>query len=132
MVRLLISLVFAILYGFMEWRYINNEERDPEGTNALNERSIFNHLRPYHLLMACLFALVSYSPDWYEWGAGFLLMILVEDIAYFIARGWWVREGEWTTRLMGRIRIGGLIIPNWYFFIAFLLIMLRLAYSVLG
>jgi len=122
LMRVAISVIVAVFYGFLEWRYINNEEKNPAETNALNERSVINYLRPYHFFMALLFALISYSPDWFEWVVGFLLMILVEDIAYFLMRGRWIREGEWTTKLMGSLKLG-IVIPNWYFFIASLILL---------
>lgn len=123
LIRVAISALSAVLYGFLEWRYINNEEKNPAETNALNERSVLSNIRPYHFFMAMLFTAISYSPDWFEWVFGFLLMILIEDISYFVMRGRWIREGEWTTNLMGSVKIGGAVIPNWYFFFLSLILL---------
>lgn len=98
---------------------------------------LFSLLYPYHFAMAVMFGSVAYSiysinihkkrsfESIFLTGSLFLLMLVVEDFAWFTFRavapagdangGRWILKGEWTTRFMGSIDVSFSEIPNWYF-----------------
>ena len=44
-----------------------------------------------------------------------MLTVLVEDAAYFYLYQEWIKPGYWTLQICGGVKIGGIILPNWYF-----------------
>ena len=44
-----------------------------------------------------------------------MLTTLIEDAAYFYLYQEWIQENYWTVKIIGGLKIGGLVSPNWYF-----------------
>jgi hypothetical protein len=123
---------FSILYAAFEYYLIT----DPSfGIRPL----LFSLIYRYHLLMAGLFGIVSYSIVVMNIpirkhglltlvlvGTIFSVMLVIEDFAWFTLRavaprdedinaGKLVIEGEWTTQFMGSTGFYSTAVPNWYF-----------------
>jgi hypothetical protein len=110
------SAAFAVIYGGIEYRYINNREEGwtTDGWN-FKEKPVFRQFTPYHVfLLLPLFIAVGFSMPLTAWIGDALLIALVEDFSYFAWRGRWVEKGEWTTMLYGSVSIGRKAIPLWW------------------
>jgi hypothetical protein len=119
-VSLIRSLAFAIIYGGIEYRYVNRREEGdrPAGSPyEFFEKPVFGHFAPYHVFMLFpLFVTAAFSLVLTAWVGNFFLIAVAEDIAYFGWRRSRVAAGEWTTRLFGSIGVGGVVVPLWWLF----------------
>ncbi len=108
--------VFAAIYGGIEYRYVNRYERDYTKTaEGFVEKPAFFVFAPYHVyFLVPLFALVSFAWPFTNWVANGLILAVLEDAAYFIWRGRRVVKGEWTTTIMGSFGVGGFEVPIWW------------------
>lgn len=124
------ALAFSVSYAFIEYYMIRDTTF---GYNPV----LFSLIYPYHIAMAAVFGLVSYSllrshrvkglvPSLIFAGALFSSMLAVEDFTWFALRavapvegdlnaGNLVLPGEWTTQFMGSVDLYFTAIPNWYF-----------------
>jgi hypothetical protein len=110
-------LLFSIIYGGIEYKYVNREEAAWTKTiPGFNEKPLWKEYTPYHILLLLpLFAVVSFTFSISAWTANVFLAALSEDIFYFVWRRKWVRKGEWTTRHYGAFTIGDYAFPFWWF-----------------
>ena len=109
-------LAFAIVYAGVEYRYVNRYESEwAGGEEVYTERFLFSVVRPYHLyLLLPMFIVVSFSWPITAWAGNVFALAILEDVFYFVWRRKKVRKGEWTTRLMGSLSLGGLVLPLWW------------------
>jgi hypothetical protein len=107
---------FAVFYAGLEYRYVNRREKEwTTKVEGLFEKPAFWKIYPYHAyLLFPIFVIAGYAMPLTAWAGNTLLIIALEDIAYFVWRGSWVRAGEWTTTLFGSIGVGGRVIPTWW------------------
>ena len=108
--------IFGIVYAGIEYRYVNRHEAQwTKSTEGFNEKPVFWVISPYHFyLLLPLFIVVSYAPSLTAWAGNALFLAVVEDAAYFIWRRRPVTKGDWTTTLMGSIRVGAVELPVWW------------------
>jgi hypothetical protein len=110
------SVSFAILFAGIEYRYVNRREVTwKDGVDQEGEKPAFWLISPYQaFLVFPAFVVVALAPSISAWAANTFLIALVEDVAYFLFRGSWVRAGEWTTNLFGSFSVAGRVIPVWW------------------
>lgn len=110
------SFAFAAIYAGIEYRYVNRAEADwTKSTAGFYEEPAFWRMSPYQvLLLFPLFIVSGYTLPVTAWAGNVFLIATVEDIAYFLWRGKFVLAGEWTTTLMGSLRVGRYVIPFWW------------------
>lgn len=110
------TLVSAIVFAGIEYRYVNRREaqwtKEKEG---FYESSLLSKYTPYHVFFLLpLFLAISYTGSITAWAGNVFLAALVEDLAYFAWRKKMVVPGEWTTQLFGSVRVGNTAIPVWW------------------
>lgn len=107
---------FGIVYGGIEYRYVNRYEREWTKTaEGFAEKPVFWVITPYHLyLLLPLFIIASYSPSLTAWIGNALFLAVLEDAVYFVWRGRGVSKKDWTTTLMGSFKVGPMEIPLWW------------------
>jgi len=112
-ISLVRSAGFAILFAGIEYRYVNRmEANEMEG---FQEKPAFWLISPYQAyLLLPAFVVVALAPSVSAWVANTFMIALLEDVAYFLWRGRWVRSGEWTTRLFGSFSLAGKVVPIWW------------------
>ncbi|MDV3244683.1 MAG: hypothetical protein LYZ66_05865 [Nitrososphaerales archaeon] len=100
----------------MEYRYVNRREASwTYQSEGFYEKPAFWLISPYQAyLLFPVFIVVALAPSVSAWAGNMFLIATVEDIAYFLFRGAWVRSGEWTTRLFGSFSVGGKVVPVWW------------------
>lgn len=110
------SLAFAVVYGGIEYRYINrNEAAWTKDVKDFYEKPAFWKVSPYQAyLLLPLFISVAFVMPVTAWAANTYLIAVAEDIAYFVWRGKMVMPGEWTTTLFSSVTIRGFVIPLWW------------------
>ncbi|MBI3859742.1 MAG: hypothetical protein HY296_05850 [Thaumarchaeota archaeon] len=110
------SLAFAIIYGGIEYRYINrNEAGWTKEVEGFYEKPAFWKISPYQTyLLLPLFIAVGFTLPVSAWAANTFLIAVLEDAAYFGFRGRWVMPGEWTTTLFSSVTVRGVVIPLWW------------------
>ena len=108
--------VFAIIYGGIEYRYVNRSEDEwTKNIEGFIEKPVFGVFTPYHVfLLLPLFVSVSFVLPITAWAGNCFLVGLVEDVAYFVWRGKWVMKGEWTTKILGSFGVGDVVVPSWW------------------
>ncbi len=108
--------VFAIIYAGIEYRYVNNYEKEGGiGAQGFTGKPVFWVITPYHLyLLLPLFIVVSFAPTLAAWAGNTFFLAVFEDIVYFVWRGKAVTKADWTTTLFGSVRISGFVIPVWW------------------
>ena len=126
-ISILSSLVFAVIYAVFEHWF--EYSKTTEWFSFLQMPVIFNIFRPYHYIwMLSIFLFVGSLPllSLILFDAGYRLnalmmvlgnlwlIILIEDIAFFLFLGRWIVEGDWNTRLFGYFTYNGVVIPRWY------------------
>ncbi len=106
----------AILYGGIEYRYINRREAEwTKKVEGFDEEPVFEKYSAYQLFFLLpLFVVVSYTASITAWAGNVFLFALLEDILYFAWRGKMVMKGEWTTQLFGSFQVGSFVIPVWW------------------
>jgi hypothetical protein len=106
----------AIIYGGIEYRYINRREEDwTKKVEGFMEKPVFGKYSPYQVFFLLpLFAVISYTQSVTAWAGNVFLLAFLEDLAYFGWRGEMVKEGEWTTQLFGSFKVGSAVIPTWW------------------
>ncbi len=106
----------AIIYGGIEYRYINRREAEwTKKVEGFQEKEVFEKYSPYQLFFLLpLFVVVSYTGSIAAWTGNVFLFALLEDIIYFAWRGKMVMKGEWTTQLFGSFQVGSVVIPVWW------------------
>jgi hypothetical protein len=107
---------FALIYGGIEYRYVNRFEADwTREIEGFFEKPVFGVFTPYHVfLLLPLFVSVAFVLPITAWAGNCFLVGLVEDIAYFGWRGKWVVKDEWTTKILGSFGWGRLVVPAWW------------------
>jgi hypothetical protein len=107
---------FAVLFGCLEYRYIYRREAPwTKEVEGFNEEPAFWIIGPYQAyLVLPAFVVVALSPSITAWAGNAFLVAFLEDVAYFVWRGTWVRSGEWTTRLFGTFTVAGKVFPAWW------------------
>lgn len=123
------AVAFAVVYGGIEYRYVNKREVGwVRGGEGFPEKPVLGRFTPYHVfLLLPLFIVVAFVLPLTAWAGNSLLLALVEDIAYFGWRGRWVEKGEWTTNLYGSFGLGGKVIPIWWPISLVVIVLLYLA-----
>jgi len=108
--------LFGIVYGGIEYRYVNRYERKWTKTQEeFLEKPVFWVISPYHLyLLLPLFLLVSFTVPITAWAGNVFFLVVFEDMAYFAWRGSKVTKADWTTTLFGSFRVGGAEVPLWW------------------
>ena len=106
----------AIIYGGIEYRYINRREEDwTKKVEGFLEKPAFGKYSPYQVFFLLpLFAVISHTQSLAAWAGNVFLLALLEDLAYFGWRGEMVKNGEWTTQLFGSFKVGSVVIPVWW------------------
>lgn len=107
---------FGVVYAGIEYRYVNRRERDwTKDADGFVEKPVFWVITPYHLyLLLPLFLIVSYSSSLTAWAGDAFALAVLEDMVYFFWRGTVVSKKDWTTTLMGSIRVGRMEVPLWW------------------
>jgi len=110
------SALFAILFAGVEHRYINRREAPwTKEVPGFFEKPAFWLISPYQAyLLFPIFVLVGIASSLTAWAANTFLIAFLEDMAYFVWRGEWVRSGEWTTQLLGSFTVAGKAVPVWW------------------
>lgn len=110
------SVGFAILFSGIEYRYVNRREAAwTYKIEGFQEKPAFWLISPYQAyLLLPAFVVVALAPSISAWAANTFLIAMLEDLAYFVFRGSWVRAGEWTTNLFGSFSLSGKVIPVWW------------------
>jgi hypothetical protein len=108
--------VFAIVYGGIEYRYVNRREEEwTKKVDSFSEKPVFWVISPYHLyLLLPLFVTASFALPLTAWAGNAFSLAVMEDVAYFVWKGKPVAKGEWTTTLMGSVKVGGMEVPLWW------------------
>ncbi len=110
------AFAFAVFYAGIEFRYVNR--RDEEWTKTMEgffERPAFWKVSPYQAFMLFpVFVIVGSALPVTAWAGNTMMIMVVEDIAYFTWRRRGVEVGEWTTTLFGSFRAGRFVVPNWW------------------
>ncbi|MDG6989243.1 MAG: hypothetical protein JRN21_07970 [Nitrososphaerota archaeon] len=107
---------FGIVYAGIEYRYVNKYERElVAAADGEVEKPVLWVMLPYHLyLLLPLFVIVSYTPSLTAWAGNVFFLAGLEDMTYFAWRRTLVSKSDWTTKLMGSIRVGPMEIPLWW------------------
>ena len=110
------SVLFAVLFAGIEYRYINRKEVGwKDGLDQEGERPAFWVISPYQLyLLFPIFIVVGFSASVSAWVANTFAIALLEDVAYFVWRRAWVKRGEWTTLMFGSFEVAGKAVPAWW------------------
>lgn len=110
------SLVFAVIYAGIEYRYVNGREAGSSpGSYEFFEKPILGAFAPYHVfLLFPLFITSAFALPLTAWAGNFFLLVVGEDMAYFGWRQSPVTKGEWTTRFIGSFNVGGMAVPVWW------------------
>jgi hypothetical protein len=108
--------VFAVFFAGIEYRYVNRYEREPlQAGGVFSEKPVFWVVTPYHLyLLLPLFAVASFTPSISAWAGNTFMLAVAEDLFYFVWRRRWVTRGDWTTMLLGSVRLGRVELPMWW------------------
>jgi hypothetical protein len=107
--------IFGVIYAGIEYRYVNGYEREWAATGGFPERPVFWVITPYHLfLLLPLFVTVSFTLSITAWAGNTFFLAVLEDVVYFVWRGKSVTAGDWTTTLLGSLRVGRLVVPLWW------------------
>ncbi len=116
LISLLRSFVFAVIFGGMEYRYVNRREaRWTYELDGFYEKPAFWIISPYHVyFLLPAFLVIAFAPSVSAWAANTFLVAALEDVAYFLWRGEWVKSGEWTTLLFGSFSVAGRAVPIWW------------------
>ena len=110
---ILLGLLFAYIYGFIEHGYIPPAEH-------LSLR-FFHHFANYHIIMFCLFsalplAVLVFQPNLVGLMLSFGLWIFIplgEDISWYHFSGTWPSPEDWTS-WGGGFHIRKHWVPRWY------------------
>jgi hypothetical protein len=133
LIVMLLSFLFAYLYGFIEHGYIPPAEH-------LRLR-FFKHFANYHIIMFGLFSalplvVLVFQPNLIGILVSFSLwayLPLGEDVAWYHFSGTWPAPEDWTS-WGGGYRLAGRWVPRWYFInsiLAVLFFALALALAIL-
>jgi hypothetical protein len=108
--------IFGLIYAGIEYRYVNRLEKEwTKTTEGFSEKPVFWVISPYHFyLLLPLFIVASYTPDISAWAGNTFFLAVLEDVVYFVWRGKAVSKSDWTTTLMGSVRVGSMEIPLWW------------------
>jgi hypothetical protein len=108
--------IFGVIYAGIEYRYVNRYESEWTRTaEGFNEKPVFWVITPYHFyLLLPLFIVVSYSPSITAWAGNAFFLAVFEDAVYFLWRGKAVNKRDWTTTLVGSVRVGPMEVPAWW------------------
>jgi hypothetical protein len=128
LVSFLRILVFSVIYGGIEYKYVNREEAEwTKKIPGFYEKPLWQKYTPYHVLFLLpLFVVVSFTFSLSAWFANVVFAALAEDIFYFVWRKRWVRKGEWTAKLFGSFTLGKYAFPLWWFLAAVIITALYL------
>ena len=123
------ALAFAVFYAGIEYRYVNRREEGwTKKVEGFFEKPVFWKIAPYQAyLLFPIFVIVGCTMPVTAWAGNTLLIMVLEDVAYFVWRGSWVRAGDWTTTLLGSISVGRRVIPLWWVPAVLLVLVLYLA-----
>jgi hypothetical protein len=110
------SLVFAVLFAGIEYRYVNRREKEwTTKVEGFHEKPAFWVISPYHAyLLLPTFVVVAFALPVSAWAGNTFLMAIAEDVSYFAWRGSRVKKGEWTTELFGSFTVHGREVPIWW------------------
>ncbi|MDV3293008.1 MAG: hypothetical protein LYZ70_01925 [Nitrososphaerales archaeon] len=110
------TFVFAVIFGGMEYRYVNRREgKWTYEVDGFYEKPAFWLISPYQAyFLLPAFVVVAFAPSVSAWAANTFLVATLEDVAYFLWRGEWVKSGEWTTLLFGSVTVADRVVPLWW------------------
>lgn len=106
----------AAVYGILE-------QAAARKGNVGGEKIIFGHFSFYHFLM--LVTIVMASLQYGDWG-DIPLMILIEDIFFYIFSPKTLDKDSWSAWGLGGIDLGKLFIPTTYFILFAITVLFKL------
>ena len=119
---LIAAIIFSILYGIWEqWRV-------RKGWRS-GKKILFDHFSWYHIKMGALFLLVTFILDCNWWM--FPLMILVEDITFFVFGPIKLNKDSWVVWELGGIDFKIFYLPYMYLILVGLTVIFKMIWSIL-
>jgi len=94
MIDILRSLFSALLYGYMENRLFKVLKFKKQSDTWL-----FDHFQTYHVFMALLFIVISFSTNLRIWLLNMIMMPFVQDFTWFLFEGRKPNRNDWSNWL---------------------------------
>ncbi|KAA3612019.1 MAG: hypothetical protein D8M58_19930 [Calditrichaeota bacterium] len=115
--------IFPVLYGYIEQRLLKGE------CCTSGKKWIFGHFATYHVVMLSTFVNVIYlaGEEFYH----LPLLLLMEDISFYLFRKDWPNKKSWVSWGLGGFKIFSLFIPTTYILLVIVFLVWRYLINVL-
>ena len=115
--------IFCLAFGYLENSWLSIHK-------TTGDKVILGHFSIYHLIMlivfitASMFSLIAGKLDGWK---NVPIMVMVEDIFFWFAKGSWIEEGDWIAWNFGGFFVWDFFVPYIYLTVLLLAVLL---YSV--